>query len=404
MSSISATFNTGFELIEGLHQFLIKGHTLPPVYSCVGGGYIDDAIGTSASTYELFKVSFSSPTDFSVSGTYNGAIGTGTVGNLFSSSVLKFTVTSAGAPFANGDYIHLQMTTPWEALTYSQGSTYVWRAPGNTNNYGPVVGVVCESNGSSNYFNATVYGFPTWQQTKTHSTQWKRFSGGNVPLGPAAGQACTLIARADGQFCYFVCLIGSTFTAGCIGFMDAFHSTDQHQQPLLLGSSVTTQVQWSHSSVRSPVYAQGSSSWSSPDKGTVRNGVLSSFLYMFKPNGRWAGVCDTNTSERDNTDHMSIYSGRYGSKFQVNLDGSVPFIPIYLRTSNIAGTSDNGNMWEQGYFGVIPFVKFMPCVNTDGSLINGNTILRDNTTRRKIVTIQNGYVADVSNTYAFELA
>jgi hypothetical protein len=41
---------------------------------------------------------------------------------------------------------------------------------------------------------------------------------------------------------------------------------------------------------------------------------------------------------------------------------------------------------------------------SDGSLIGGGVIFRNNLTRRKYITIQNGYVTDTSNTYAMELA
>lgn len=404
MSSISATFATGAALVEGLHQFLIKGHTLPPVYNCVGGGYIDDAVGTSASVYELFKVTFTSPTAFNVSGTYNGALGTGTVGTLFSSSVLQFTVTSAGNPFINGDYIHLQMTAPWQSKVYSSGIAYVWQAPGNDNNYGPIVGLTCTSNVPSNYFNAQAICYPTWQNGKTMNEQWKQFTGPVVPLGPATGQTCTLIARADGNFCYFVCLIGSTFTAGCMGFMDAFHAVDQHPQPLMIGGSAASHVTWSDASVRSPIFVPSPSVWQQPNSNGTNIGVPASFLYFLNPASRWCGLTSTGNGTSDNTDSISIDSGRMGSRFQTNLDGSVPLLPIYVRTSNLDFANTNNLMWNQGYFGVVPFIKFMPCYNDDGSLITGNAIIRDNTTRRKIVTIQNGYVADVSNTYAFELA
>lgn len=402
MSSISATFATGAALVEGLHQFLIKGHTLPPVYNCTGEGYIDDAIGTSASTYELIKITFSSSTTFNVSGSYNGVLGSGTVGTLFSSSVLQFTVTQNGANFVNGDYIQLQMTAPWQSLIYSAGAAYVWKAPGNDNNYGPIVGMSCTSNVPSNYFNAQVIGYPTWQNGKGMFSQWKQYTGSIIPLGPATGQTCTLIARADGKFCYFVCLIGSTFTAGCFGFMDAFHGIDQHPQPLMLGGSASTHVTWSSSTVRSPMFTLANDSWQQPTIGAT--GIITSYLQFLKPNNRWAGVSSSHANGNDSTDGMSLEDSRFGHKFQCNLDGSVPFIPVYIRTSNVDYAGPNSLMWEQGYFGVIPFVRFMPCYNADGSLITGNAILRDNTTRRKVVTIQNGYVADVTNTYAFELA
>lgn len=403
MSNISATFTTGSALVEGLHQFLIKGHTLPPVYNCVGGGYIDDAIGTSASVYELFRVTFVSPTSFNVSGTYNGVLGTGTVDTLFSSSVLNFTVTSAGAPFVNGDYIQLQMTAPWQSLIYASASAYVWKAPGNDNNYGPIVGLTCTSNVPSNYFNAQVIGYPTWQYGKTMNDQWKQYTGPVVPLGPAIGQTCTLIARADGNFCYFVCLIGSTFTAGCIGFMDAFHAIDQHPQPLMVGGSASSHVTWSDSSVRSPMFVPSQTTWS-VQQSTGQDGAAPAFLYFLNPASRWCGLTSISNVTGDNVDSVSFDPGRIGSKFQTNLDGSVPFFPIYVRTSLMSSLPANGNMCNQGYFGVVPFVKFIPCYNDDGTLITGNAILRDNTTRRRMVTIQNGYVADVTNTYAFELA
>ena len=82
MSAIIADFASGAELVEELHAFLRKGHTLRPSFTGVGNGWCDDAIGTGTSVHEVITLTFTSSTAFSVVGSVSGAMGTGVVGTL----------------------------------------------------------------------------------------------------------------------------------------------------------------------------------------------------------------------------------------------------------------------------------------------------------------------------------
>jgi uncharacterized protein YjdB len=67
--------------------------------------------GTLAGVVETITVRMTSATTFTVTGTVSGAIGTGTVGTPFTSSVINFTLTQLGTTaFASGDYWQFNIT------------------------------------------------------------------------------------------------------------------------------------------------------------------------------------------------------------------------------------------------------------------------------------------------------
>lgn len=367
----------------------------------VSNGYIDDAVGTASSVWELITITLTSPTAFTVVGSSSGSLGTGTVGTLFSSSVAAFTVTAGTTAFAANDVIQLQMTAPWTALVHAQASQYTWQAPGNDNNGGPVVGLLCSSNSTANYFDAQVVMYPVWQPALAEASQWKRYAGAYWTLGPAAGQACTLYAVADGRFCYACCLVGSTYSSACFGWMDATNTIDQHPQPLLIGGNALKAVPWSDSTCRSPVYAQGGGGWGTPNPND--SGIISTYCTAYLASGRIAGIHGIDYETYENYgDCTNIAMARLGTRLQINLDDSVPLFPISILTTTYQ--PDIARQLSIGLWGYFPFVKIMPCYKSDGSLIGGGVVFRNATNRRKYVTIQNGYVTDASNTYALEMA
>jgi hypothetical protein len=369
----------------------------------VSNGYIDDAIGTASSVWELITITLTSPTAFTVGGSSSGSLGTGTVGTLFSSSVAVFTVTAGTTAFAANDVIQLQMTAPWTALVHSQAAQYTWQTPGNDNNGGATVGLLCSSNATTNYFNAQVVMYPVWQPALAEASQWKRYAGAYWTLGPAAGQACTLYAVADGRFCYACCLIGSTYSSACFGWMDATNTPDQHPQPLLIGGNATTAVTWADSSSRSPVFPVGYAPWTAPQNSSATGVSATRFLYCYLPSGRLCGLSGAYDAYSESaSDIISISSAREGARLQTNLDNTIPLFPITIMTTNTSAIPFPSSM--AGIWGKIPFVKVIPCNMSDGSLIGGGVIFRNNLTRRKYITIQNGYITDTSNTYAMELA
>ena len=369
-----------------------------PVSDC----YIDDAVGTASSVYELFTITFTSATAFTVVGSVNGSLGTGVVGTLFTSTYVNFTVVAGSTANVVGDVIQLQMTAPWTALVHSQAAQYTWQTPGNDNNGGATVGLLCSSNVTTNYFDAQVVMYPVWQPALAEASQWKRYAGAYWTLGPAAGQSCTLYAVADGRFCYACCLVGSTYSSACFGWHDSTHTVDQHPQPLLIGGNARTAVPWSDSSCRSPIglNAEGSYSFAAENA----SGIFSSYLTTYLPNGRISGLHLANSPISEaGCDIISIANGRLGTRLQANIDDSVPLASVKIIIASCA-PSPVGQSNAAGFIGVIPFVKVIPCNKADGSLIGGGVIFRDAICKRKYITLQNGYVTDSSNTYALELA
>jgi len=506
MSAIIATYTTGQALLEGLHSFLMLGHTLPPIYTSanslttftpgtgwtgsnttgyvhatgntaaftestalivgrtytltinvtaytsgsigysVGGFssstitstytrtfiatattaltitptsdfvgtittslivtpvsdcYIDDAIGTASSVYELFTIIFTSATAFTVVGSVNGSLGTGVVGTTFTSTYVNFTIVAGSTANVVGDVIQLQMTAPWTALVHSQAAQYTWQTPGNDNNGGATVGLLCSSNATTNYFDAQVVMYPVWQPALAEASQWKRYAGAYWTLGPAAGQACTLYAVADGRFCYACCLVGSTYSSACFGWMDATNTIDQHPQPLLIGGNATTAVQWSNSACRSPVYASATSVWSPAGNG---GGIITTvFLHAYLPSGRICGLHGIDSAiDESSGDCTSVQVNREGSRLQLNLDDTVPLYQIKIQSLSGYAVAYPGSVL--GIWGILPFVRIIPCYKADGSLIGGGVIFRNIVNRRKYITLQTGYITDASNTYALEMA
>ena len=369
-----------------------------PVSDC----YIDDAVGTASSVYELFTITFTSATAFTVVGSVNGSLGTGAVGATFTSTYVNFTIVAGSTANVVGDVIQLQMTAPWTALVHSQAAQYTWQTPGNDNNGGATVGLLCSSNATTNYFDARVVMYPVWQPALAEASQWKRYVGAYWTLGPAAGQACTLYAVADGRFCYACCLVGSTYSSACFGWMDATNTIDQHPQPLLIGGNALTAVPWSDPSSRSPIALGTTLTWS--DNNYNNSGVVNSNLVTYMPNGRIAGLqLAAGYSSESHCDSISITDGRLGARLQTNLDDTIPLFTIKIQTATSYANPSNQPV-SAGVLGIIPFVKVMPCNKADGSLIGGGVIFRNIMNRRKYITLQNGYITDVSNTYALELA
>lgn len=88
-----------------------------PILVGVGNGSISGITVPSAFVKpEMITVIMTSPTDFTVQGSESGIIGTGTVGVLFSSSKVSFTVTAGSIPFAANDYIEFNLV--WEPTSY----------------------------------------------------------------------------------------------------------------------------------------------------------------------------------------------------------------------------------------------------------------------------------------------
>jgi len=122
------TANGDQDLLARMFIFLLKGHSLPPTYTGTGDGTITSPIGTATTVQETISVVFTSATDFSVTGSVSGVLGTGTVGTAFTCAVCAFTIVAGGTAWASGDAISWVMTPPYKAMRdvvgYSASSVY----------------------------------------------------------------------------------------------------------------------------------------------------------------------------------------------------------------------------------------------------------------------------------------
>lgn len=425
MSSVIIDCTSAQDILSQLHTFLTVGHTMPGVYTGTGNGWVDDAIGTAASLYETITVTFSSATAFTVAGSISGGLGGGTVGTLFTSTVIKFTATASTTPWVAGDTIQFQMTAPWQGKIVAAGSQYLWVAPGNDNNSVICVGLTTASNSTGGYFNARTWMFPYWSDdvyalNSAWTAQYKYVAGPYWNLGSGSTQTCRLIARADGNFCYAVAVIGTTMCAMSMGFIDSFNTRDYHPYPCLIGGSMawntgtaptapgstSTTWKWSDASVRYPMYGTTANSSNEQSRLEVHGGYATwdsyyaPYTLLMLP-GMGAQAPAWPSSNRVYSELQSSWGDRFqGSYMQCALDGSYPLTPMLLWVGNHSSTPTA----YTGAIGKYPFIGRIPAYDAAGTIIVKQQIFRDAVTRRRVIAITGGALEDASNFYGLELA
>lgn len=425
MSAIIIDCTSAQDILTKLNAFLTVGHTMPGVYTGTGNGWIDDALGTPASIYEIITVTFSSATAFTVAGSISGGLGAGTVGTLFTSTVISFTATASTTPWVSGDTVVFQMTAPWQAKILAPGSQYLWVAPGNDNNSVIRVGITTSSDSTGGYFNARTWMFPFWNDTTyavnpAWSAQYKAMYGPYWNLGSGSTQTCRLIARADGNFVYAVAVIGTTMCAMSMGFFDSFHTRDYYQYPCILGGSMSwtenqipastsTAWKWSDAAVRYPLtgaYSGAENNYETEELkalcGRKNDTYYERYSTLCMPTVS-AMACVASIGANPNHAFPSLtYGSTYkGSYMRCNIDGSVTLWPtlIYMgRRGDITSHVFTGTL------GKYPFVGRIPAYDAAGSIIVKQQIFRDATTRRRIIAITGGALEDANNFYGLELA
>jgi hypothetical protein len=426
MSSVIIDCTSAQDILAQLHSFLTVGHTMPGVYTGQGNGWVDDAIGTAASIYETITVTFSSATNFTVAGSISGGLGPGVVGTLFTSTVIRFTVTASTTPFTSGDTIKWQMTAPWQGKIVAPGSQYLWVAPGNDNNSVIRVGLTTASDSTGGYFNARTWMFPYWSDAvyainTAWTAQFKAQPGPYWNLGSGSTQTARLIARADGNFCYAVAVIGTTMCAMGLGFFDSFNTRDYHPFPCLIGGSMdwdasavpastSTVWKWSDANVRYPLFpahfvADQNNEYS---ELRLRTGVKDYDTYyarynvVFMPEGAGVATCFQQNNAYWSTVSLTLSQSHYqGAYMRCNLDGSFPLWPILIK----AGRTDR---WASNklnsVLGKYPFIGKIPPYDASGAVIVKQQIFRDPNTRRRIIAVTSGALEDAGDFYGLELA
>jgi len=320
------------DLADKMDAFLLKGHTLQPVYTGSGDGRIDGLIGTAASVQEVITVVFSSTTEFTVAGSVTGSMGTGTVGTAFSHEKVSFTISAGSTPWAVGDAIAVVLTPPWSRMRLvSDRHEYIWKAPGNSNADEIYVGIHTDYNASADWYDWQLNGFVGYSAGAAFGGQ-----PGAIPdLGPRVclwAQAIPYWFFASGRRVIMVAKVSTVYETMYLGLLDCpYMSPGEYPYPLVVGgtlafSQATTVPgsadaawRWSNTGTNHAAFWRARSTY-----GTYSDGIQ---WRMRRIDGVWRGfACDQADSTARMGQIWPYYNGFQNTR--KNLDGTYPLFPI----------------------------------------------------------------------------
>lgn len=117
MSTSIGTATDYTDLLAKLDAFLCAtGHAWGKAYTGTGTGDLTAYIGTASSVAEVFTITATSSTNFSVVGSVSGTLANATVGTPYTSAKIGFTITAGGTAFAIGDQFKVSTSPPWTRL------------------------------------------------------------------------------------------------------------------------------------------------------------------------------------------------------------------------------------------------------------------------------------------------
>lgn len=117
MSTKIATATDYIDLLKQVDAYLTAaGHAWGKTFVGTGTGDMTGYIGKTASVAETITVTFTAATDFGVVGSTSGSLGTGTVGVLFTSAKIDFTIAAGGTAFVSGDVFTINTSPKWTRL------------------------------------------------------------------------------------------------------------------------------------------------------------------------------------------------------------------------------------------------------------------------------------------------
>jgi hypothetical protein len=338
------------DLMAKLNTFLLKGHALEPAYSGVGTGKITNLIGTAGSVLETITVTFTSSTAFDVSGSVSGALGSGTVGVAFSSSVAGFTIVAGGAAWQAGDTIVFTMTPPWIQKRGVAGSEYIWQAPGNGNEAQIFTGILRFSDAGADYDNWRLGGFSGFDSGLAFTAQPGALTRPVVPLLRVGSMPYWFVA--NGRRVAMVVKASTVYEAMYLGFFNAYANPTQFPYPLIVGGSMSWTSEPASNSQNWRWSYSGNEHRAFPYPHPTSNSNHDQFqLRLRKPDGVWQGVAGTRSGGG-----LNGYVWPYGYTFSnvlPNLDGSYPLLPIVLHADEGNGgiypniTIVNPNIWGE---------------------------------------------------------
>lgn len=349
MSWESGTASSHSDLLNKLNTFLTKGHALRPTYTGTGTGLITGLIGSGTSVQETITVTFTSATDFSVSGSVTGAMGTGTVGTLFTHARVTFTIQAGGTAWASGDTIAFVMTAPWIADRSVAGSEMIWHAPGNAGGEAIYVGAKAFSNVTGDYYNWWLSGMTGFDSGLSFEAQ----PGALHQNGAAGSQSQGLILHlwngsipywfiADGRRVIVVAHVSTVYTCAYMGLIETpYMSPGQWSYPLMIGGSGawqavpaldSTTLRWSYA-------ADENRNFFYP-RAIYANRAANYYQAIVRlVSGTWCGFAGDYNSDAGAGNVYPL--GNSGLDLRPNLDGSYPRIPLIFHQAGAGGTDYN---------------------------------------------------------------
>jgi hypothetical protein len=127
----SGTSTDYLALLETLNSFLCdqgSAFAVTPNAGNTGNGRVTAFFGSSGSVAEVFTLTASNSTTFSVVGSVSGSLGNATVGTPFTSTKVNFTLVAGSAAFVSGDSFLICTAPKWTALSAPVTATSTrWR-------------------------------------------------------------------------------------------------------------------------------------------------------------------------------------------------------------------------------------------------------------------------------------
>ncbi len=357
MSWETGTATDVADLMARLSTFLLKGHALEPTYSGVGTGTIDNLIGTASSVLETITVTFSSSTAFSVSGSVSGALGSGTVGTPFTSTVVNFTIVAGGTAWANGDTITFVMTPPWVSQRAVAGSEYIWKAPGNDAASSIYAGILRFTDVGADYDNWRLGGFTGFDSGQVFASQPGAITRPVVPLLRVGSMPYWFVG--NGRRVVGIVKASTNYEFFYLGFINQYANPNQYPYPLCVAGSMswTSEPASTSQNWRWSYTGNAHRAFSIGDTG-IQTDYNRYAVRLRKPDGVWLGFGSFRASSS-----IVGYLWPYGYGWTnpiSNLDGGYSLLPVVLHSDDGAPgvypgiTVNNPQQWGEldGVFAV----------------------------------------------------
>lgn len=313
----TGTASSYTDLLDKLNTFLTSSGSASAItFTGAGNGRLTGYKGGSATVAEQFTLTATSPTTFNVVGSVSGNLGVATVGTLFSTNKLAFTIAAGSTPFVAGDTFKLYAAPKWSARRSTPGSEYVWEAPGHDGLGGIFTGMQAYSNVASDYFNLRVAGFTGFTDGVAFASQ------------PGATDSPSSLALwqyempywfvANGRRAIVVVKVSNVYQAAYLGLAEPYLDPAVFPYPLVAAGSMIGALRWSNTTDSNHVFTH--SRYTSTASDTIAT------MRMRLQSGTWRGFF-VNGEPRIWPDDSTL------TLTESNVGGGFPLLPVVLTDS-----------------------------------------------------------------------